>query len=543
MEEKHQVMLYPIGIQDFANIRESGYVYVDKTDLVHRLVATGKYYFLSRPRRFGKSLLVSTLEAYFQGKKELFQGLAIENLEQDWNSYPVLHLDLSGKEYNGIDDLDVSLDQHLCQWEQSFGFEKRYPMADARFKDVIDAAYEKTGKPVVILIDEYDKPLLDAAGNEPLREAFRSRLQGFYSVMKSRDGKLRFGFLTGVTKLGKLSIFSGLNNLNDISMANQYADVCGISEDDLHAYFDGSVEEMASTNGMSKEECYAKLKDYYDGYHFSIKCPDIYNPFSLLSALYQQEFKDFWYETGTPTFVVKALRQGKFNLENLTLDRVPASALGGVNADDSDPVPVLYQSGYLTIKSYDERRQRYSLKYPNQEVERGFMECLAKTYVPTASYYSPFDVQKFVDDFEKGDAEDLMKRFEAFFADADYAIVGDAELYFQNTMYVMCKLMGQFVQVERHTSAGRMDIVVQTEKYIYVMELKMDASADEALQQIEDKGYAKPFATDPRQLFKIGVNFASATRRIEEWKIRQTDMVGVIHDDIGVLGEHRNAGR
>ena len=543
MEEKHQVMLYPIGIQDFANIRESGYVYVDKTDLVHRLVATGKYYFLSRPRRFGKSLLVSTLEAYFQGKKELFQGLAIENLEQDWNSYPVLHLDLSGKEYNGIDDLDVSLDQHLCQWEHSFGFEKRYPMADARFKDVIDAAYEKTGKPVVILIDEYDKPLLDAAGNEPLREAFRSRLQGFYSVMKSRDGKLRFGFLTGVTKLGKLSIFSGLNNLNDISMANQYADVCGISEDDLHAYFDGSVEEMASTNGMSKEECYAKLKDYYDGYHFSIKCPDIYNPFSLLSALYQQEFKDFWYETGTPTFVVKALRQGKFNLENLTLDRVPASALGGVNADDSDPVPVLYQSGYLTIKSYDERRQRYSLKYPNQEVERGFMECLAKTYVPTASYYSPFDVQKFVDDFEKGDAEDLMKRFEAFFADADYAIVGDAELYFQNTMYVMCKLMGQFVQVERHTSAGRMDIVVQTEKYIYVMELKMDASADEALQQIEDKGYAKPFATDPRQLFKIGVNFASATRRIEEWKIRQTDMVGVIHDDIGVLGEHRNAGR
>ena len=247
---------------------------------------------------------------------------------------------------------------------------------------------------------------------------------------------------------------------------------------------------------------------------------DIYNPFSLLSALYQREFRDFWYETGTPTFVVKALKQGKFNLEDLTLDRVPASALGGVNADDSDPIPVLYQSGYLTIRSYDERRQRYSLKYPNQEVERGFMECLAKTYIPTASYHSPFDVQKFVDDFEKGDAEGLMKRFEAFFADADYEIVGDAELYFQNTMYVMCKLMGQFVQVERHTSNGRMDIVVQTEKYIYVMELKMDASADEALQQIEEKGYAKPFAADSRKLFKIGVDFSSQTRRIEEWKIQ-----------------------
>ena len=446
--------------------------------------------------------------------------MAIENLEKDWNTYPVLHLDVSGKEYNSMDDLDVRLDRHLSLWEGTFDLKKRYPMADTRFSDIIDVAYEKTGKPTVILIDEYDKPLLDAAGNEPLREAFRSRLQGFYSVMKSQDGKLRFGFLTGVTKLGKLSIFSGLNNLNDISLDNQYADICGISEDDLHAYFDGSVEEIASTNGMSKEKCYAKLKDYYDGYHFSTKCPDIYNPFSLLSALYQQEFKDFWYETGTPTFVVKALRQGKFNLENLTLDRVPASALGGVNADDSDPVPVLYQSGYLTIKNYDERWQSYNLKYPNKEVERGFMECLAKTYVPSASYNSPFAVSKFVEDFEKGDAEGLMKRFEAFFADADYEIVGDAELYFQNTMYVMTKLMGQYVEVERRTSNGRMDILVQTEKYIYVMELKMDASADEALRQIEEKGYAEPFVSDPRKLFKIGVNFSSATRRIEEWKIQ-----------------------
>ena len=516
---KKEAMLYPIGVQNFESIRQGGYVYVDKTALVHRLVTTGKYYFLSRPRRFGKSLLVSTLEAYFQGKRELFHGLAIENLEKDWSAYPVLHLDLSGKTYRNENDLEMTLDQHLRQWEKDCGLAARYPEPDVRFKDVIDAAYEKTGKPGVVLIDEYDKPLLDTAGNERLREAFRSRLQGFYSVMKSRDGKLRFGFLTGVTKLGKLSIFSGLNNLNDISMDEEFSSLCGISETDLHTYFGESVREMAAANKLSEEECYTKLKDYYDGYHFCAESEDIYNPFSLLSALRKKRFNDYWYETGTPTFVVKALRQGKFNLEDLTLEGVPASALGGVNADDSDPIPVLYQSGYLTIRSYDERRQRYSLKYPNQEVERGFMECLAKTYIPTASYYSPFDVQKFVDDFEKGDAEGLMKRFEAFFADADYAIVGDAELYFQNTMYVMCKLMGQFVQVERHTSNGRMDIVVQTEKYIYVMELKMDASADEALQQIEEKGYAKPFAADSRQLFKIGVNFASATRRIEEWKI------------------------
>ena len=512
-------MLYPIGIQNFESIREGGYIYVDKTDLIHQLATTGKYYILSRPRRFGKSLLVSTMDAYFQGKKDLFKGLAIEKLEKDWTEYPVLHLDLSGKEYNSMEDLDARLDRHLSLWESNFEVRKRYPMADSRFSDIIDAAYEKTGKPVVILIDEYDKPLLDSAGHEALREAFRSRLQGFYSVMKSQDGKLRFGFLTGVTKLGKLSIFSGLNNLNDISMNFRYADICGISEKDLHAYFDESVREMAEANGINQEECYAKLKDYYDGYHFCRNSPDVYNPFSLLNALNQQEFNDYWYETGTPTFVVKALRSGKFNLEDLTLEGVPASALGGVNADDSDPVPVLYQSGYLTIQSYDERWQSYTLKYPNKEVERGFMECLAKTYVPSASYNSPFSVRKFVEDFERGDAESLMRRFEAFFADADYEIVGDAELYFQNTMYVMCKLMGQYTQVERHTSNGRMDIVVQTDKYVYIMELKMDASADEALKQIEDKGYAKPFAADPRKLFKIGVGFSSETRRIKEWKM------------------------
>ena len=512
-------MLYPIGIQNFGKIRQGGYVYVDKTDLIYQIAQTGGYYFLSRPRRFGKSLLISTMESYFQGEKELFEGLAIEKLEKDWTAYPVLHLDLSGVTYTDENVLNEKMENTLRQWEKIYGLVNDFKTDSVRFSNIIDAAYEKTGKPVVILIDEYDKPLLDTAGNEPLREAIRSRLQGFYSVMKSQDGKIRFGFLTGITKLGKLSIFSGLNNLNDISMNFRYADICGISEKDLHAYFDESVQEMADVNGISKEECYARLKDYYDGYHFCRNSPDIYNPFSLLSSLYQQEFHDYWYETGTPTFVVKALKRGQFNLEGLTLEGIPASALGGVNADDSDPVPVLYQSGYLTIKSYDERWERYTLKYPNKEVERGFMQGLANIYVPSMRYNSPFDVQKFVEDFEKGDAESLMKRFEAFFADADYEIVGDAELYFQNTMYVMCKLMGQYTQVERHTSNGRMDILVQTDKYIYIMELKMDASADEALQQIEDKGYAKPFAADPRKLFKIGVGFSSETRRIKEWKM------------------------
>ena len=275
-------MLYPIGIQNFESLRKDGFAYVDKTELIYQIASTGRYYFLGRPRRFGKSLLVSTMEAYFQGKKDLFKGLALEKLENEWTEYPVLHLDLSGKEYKSMEDLDVRLDRHLSLWESSFDAAKRYPMADARFSDIIDTAYEKTGKPVVILIDEYDKPILDSAGNEPLREAYRSRLQGFYSVMKSQDGKIRFGFLTGITKMGKLSIFSGLNNLKDISMDHRYVDICGISEEDLHACFDKSVQEMADANGLSKEECYAKLKDYYDGYHFCENSADIYNPFSLL---------------------------------------------------------------------------------------------------------------------------------------------------------------------------------------------------------------------------------------------------------------------
>ena len=371
-------MLYPIGIQNFEKIREGGYVYVDKTDLIHQIVRTGGYYFLSRPRRFGKSLLVSTMEAYFQGKKDLFHGLAIEKLEKDWTEYPVLHLDLSGVTYTDENVLNEKMESTLRQWEKLYGLANDFKTDSVRFYNIIDAAYEKTGKPVIILIDEYDKPLLDSAGNQALREAYRSRLQGFYSVMKSQDGKIRFGFLTGVTKFGKLSIFSGLNNLEDISLSRTYADLCGISEADLHHYFTQSVQELAQANELTQEECFAQIKDYYDGYHFAPDTPDIYNPFSLLRCLKSREFGDYWYETGTPTFVVKALRSGKFNLEDLTLEGVPASALGGVNADDSDPVPVLYQSGYLTIQSYDERWQSYTLKYPNKEVERGFMECLVK---------------------------------------------------------------------------------------------------------------------------------------------------------------------
>ena len=311
-------MLYPIGIQNFEKLRQGGFAYVDKTDLVYQIVCTGGYYFLSRPRRFGKSLLLSTMEAYFQGKKELFEGLAIENLEKDWTEYPVLHLDLGGKEYKSLEDLDARLDRHLGLWESLLDCPKRYPMADARFSDIIDAAYRKYGKPVVILVDEYDKPIVDNLNKDELKEAFRSRLSGFYSVMKAQDGKIRLGFLTGITKIGQLSIFSGLNNLKDISLDPRYADLCGISGNDLHRCFDPSVLELAQANQLSKEEGYARLKTLYDGYLFAPGSMGVYNPFSLLNTLDIKIFNEYWYSTGMPAFLSQALKQTQYDISKLT---------------------------------------------------------------------------------------------------------------------------------------------------------------------------------------------------------------------------------
>ena len=375
-------MLYPIGIQSFEEIRNGGFVYVDKTALIYRLAASGQYYFLSRPRRFGKSLLVSTMETYFSGRKELFEGLAMESLEKDWTEYPVLHLDLTGSSYTDISHLKVSLDQHLRKWESLYDVTPMSEEVSSRFKDIIDAAYRKTGQKVVILIDEYEKPIIDNIDNPELMEQFRRELQGFYSVIKGKDNAIRFAFLTGVTKLGKMSIFSGLNNLNDISMDPRYADICGITEDELKSTFGESVEELARANELSVDDCYKKLAQMYDGYHFTENSVGIYNPFSLLNTFNSGKFRMYWFETGTPTFLVRYLKQGNHNLDNISRNDVSLETLTGSNYVSPAPITLMYQAGYLTIKDYDQRFNTYNLDYPNEEVKRGFMYSLSQLFAP-----------------------------------------------------------------------------------------------------------------------------------------------------------------
>jgi hypothetical protein len=512
-------MKYPIGIQNFGEVRRDGYAYVDKTALMYKMVSEGKYYFLSRPRRFGKSLLLSTLEAFFQGERELFQGLAVERLETEWVKHPILHLDLNVKKYEGGDDLYKILNRHLEKWEQAYDSPYGERDLEERFLQVVECAYRKTGKRVVILVDEYDKPMLQAIGNEELQTEYRATLKAFYGVLKSCDRYIRFAFLTGVTKFGKVSVFSDLNNLIDLSLDHRYAEVCGMTERELHTNFDESVAALAEANGMTKEECYERLRLDFDGYHFSIEGPGMYNPFSLLNTLSSQRFNDYWFETGTPSFLVYQLKKTCYPLENMTTEEVSTDTLNSIDIMDQNPLPLLYQSGYLTLKSYDKRFDSYTLGFPNREVEQGFIKYLLPFYTPQTDKKSAFSIARFVKDVENGDAESFMHRLQDFFANGDYQVVGNTEKYFQNTLYVFFRLLGFYVDVERHTTGGRMDVLIQTPDYIYILELKVNQTAAAALQQIEEKDYALPFASDPRQLFKIGINFSTDTKLIDDWKI------------------------
>ena len=511
---------YPIGLQNFKGLREDGYLYIDKTAFIYELVNSGKYYFLSRPRRFGKSLLLSTMEAYFQGKKELFKGLALENLETDWKVYPVLHLDLNVGKYDTPEALIERLNYHLAGWEKTYDLIPEVQLSPAtRFENVITRAYEKTGQKVVILVDEYDKPILQAIGNETLQNEYRTMLKSVYGVTKSLDGYIQMAFFTGVTKFSKVSVFSDLNNLKDISLDYRYAEICGITEKEIRNNLDTEIAQMAEANHLTKDECYAELKENYDGYHFSEESVGVYNPFSLLNALSEQRFKDYWFETGTPTILVETLKHNNYELENMTQEEVTSDLLGSLDAIDTNPLPLIYQSGYLTIKSYNPRFNTYRLGFPNGEVERGFTQFLFNHYVPIPQNKSMFFVSRFVEEVECGKPESFMSRLESLFADQDYQIAGNAELYFHNAVALIFKMLGFYIDVERHTSDGRMDMLIQTKDYIYILEFKMDKSADEALAQIKEKQYAKPFEKDPRKLYKIGVNFSTATRRVEDWKM------------------------
>ena len=509
--------LYPIGIQNFEKLRNGGYVYIDKTALMYRLVTTGSYYFLSRPRRFGKSLLVSTLEAYFQGKKELFEGLAVSELEKEWKRHPVIHLDLNAKKFDCPGDLIRLIDRQLLVLEAEYGKVETDETIDDRFVSLIRNMHDRTGERVVILVDEYDKPLLQAIGNEALQNEYRAILKAFYGVLKSMDGYIRFALLTGVTKFGKVSVFSDLNNLFDISMDENYTSICGISEKELLDNFDEDIRALAENNGQTYEEARKQLKEDYDGYHFCPGSPGIYNPFSLLNTFKSREYGSYWFETGTPTYLVELLKSHKYSLYKLAHEKTTAKVLDSIDSASRNPVGVIYQSGYLTIKGFIPEPRIYELGFPNREVEEGFMDFLVPFYTPVEESESGFAVWEFIQDVKAGNVDGFMERLQSFLADCPYEMAKDIELHYQNVLFIVFRLTGLYTQVEYHTSRGRIDMVVQTADYVYVMEFKLDGSAEQAIEQIEERQYDLPFAKDRRKVYKIGVNFSSETRNIDRW--------------------------
>ena len=508
----------PIGIQTFEDIRRGNYLYVDKTSILWQIINTGKPYFLSRPRRFGKSLLVSTFEAYFQGRKDLFEGLAIEKLETKWEQYPVLHLDLNAKRYETAADLVAMLNQYLEKWEAVYGDEKKDRSPEERFSYIIEQAYLKTGKGVVVLVDEYDKPLLQALLDENLLDEYRRILKAFYGVLKSSDRYLRFIFLTGVTKFAQVSVFSDLNQLNDISMKPQYATICGITRQELEDTFTPELNRLAETNELTCEETLNKMTALYDGYHFCEFAEGVFNPFSVLNVFDGYKFSNYWFQTGTPTFLVELLKKSEYDLRTL-IDGVEANASSFMEyrVDANNPIPLIYQSGYLTIKGYDKRFGNYLLKFPNDEVRYGFMDFLVPYYTSVVDDERGFYLGKFVRELESGDVDAFLTRLQAFFADFPYELNEKTERHYQVVFYLVFKLMGQFTGAEVRSARGRADAVVKTPKYIYVFEFKLNGTAEQALQQIDEKGYLIPYQVDGRELVKVGVEFSAEKRNIDRW--------------------------
>ena len=509
----------PIGIQSFEKLRRENYVYIDKTEIMYRLVSTSNPYFLSRPRRFGKSLMLSTMEAYFLGKRDLFKGLAIERLETEWNTHAVLHLDLNAEKYDSPERLHDMLEFQLRGWEETYGTGGKGITHSARFMEVIQKAYEKTGRGVVILIDEYDKPLLNSFHDEALQKAFRETLTAFYTVLKSADQWLRFVFITGVTKFAQMGIFSNLNQLKDISLDPRYAALCGLTGDEIRADFVPELKLLAKENNLDDEACMERLTRMYDGYHFNYRdMVGIYNPFSILNVLDSTMFENYWFASGTPTFLVEMLKKTDFDLRELDGIEVSAASLSDDRANINNPVPMIYQSGYLTIKKYDERFQIYTLGFPNDEVKYGFLNFVTPFYTPVAETDTSFYIGKFIRELREGDPDAFLTRLRAFFAGISYELNNRTERHYQTIFYLVFKLMGQFAETEVRSAKGRADAVVKTADYIYVFEFKLDGSADQALAQIDDRGYLIPYTVDGRKLVKIGVNFDPAQRNIGDWK-------------------------
>ena len=517
----------PIGIQSFEKLREDGYLYVDKTAYVYGLAKAGVPYFLSRPRRFGKSLLVSTMRAYFEGRRELFEGLEIERLEGNgpdaWQPHAVFHFDFNGADYTRDDALAQKLDVQLARWEESRGIVAEGGLGD-RFACLLAAAHEQTGRRCVVLVDEYDKPLLDAMDDPALLERNRMTFKSFFGVLKSADEHLRFAFITGVTKFSKVSIFSDLNQLNDISLNRDYASVCGITEEELVANFDGEVGRLAEELGLARKECMGKLRTMYDGYCFHPASPGVYNPFSLLRCFFNRDLGSYWFESGTPTFLVRRLRETHFDVRKLTDGTLWAAEarVSDYRADDPDPVPLLYQSGYLTIKDFDAAARVLSLGVPNGEVERGLAESLLADWAPASDPGSGKDVYTLRARMLAGDTDGMRDVFFALFASIPYTREADPfENYFQTVIYLVFTLLGQMAHVEMHAAVGRVDCVTECGGFVYLFEFKRDGTAAEALAQIDARGYAAPYAADPRELVRIGAAFESGSRMLADWEARR----------------------
>lgn len=517
----------PIGVQSFEKLREMQCVYVDKTEYVYQLVHRVAPFFLSRPRRFGKSLLLSTLRAYWEGKKELFKGLAIEKLEEEnteaWKKHPVFYFDFNGANYQE-ETIEKVLINHLNRWEEKYHVTTKSETLGGRFQNLLIRAYEKTGLRCVVLVDEYDKPLLDLIDNPELQEHNKAVFKGFFSNLKSCDDYIRFVFITGVTKFHKVSIFSDLNQLNDISLNEDFSSICGITEEEIKKYFSSEISILAAKQKIDETACLQILKEQYDGYHFCADGIGVYNPFSLLKAFYEKRFGSYWFETGTPTFLVKALKNSNFDVRRLTNKTIYAgeNALQDYTGDTLIPTPLLYQTGYLTITEFDSVSQEYTLAFPNKEVKYGFLESLMTEYIPDCSAGSGIDIFTLRRYIEHGELENIRKVLTALFAGISYSPSGAVfEHYFQTVIYLVFTLLGKFALCEMHTAEGRIDCKVETAKFIYLFEFKRDESADKALQQIEDKNYAFPFAADHRKLYKIGVSFSSENRELADWKVKE----------------------
>ena len=515
----------PIGIQDFERLIKEDYIYVDKTEYVYNLARSGLPYFLSRPRRFGKSLFLSTLRCYFEGKKELFKGLKIEELEKDnpdaWQEYPVFYFDFNKDEYKRITALEDVLKSHLEMWERKYDVDPGEHSLAARFQELIVKAVETTGRNAVVLVDEYDKSLLEVGDSERL-EHNKAVFKGFFSTLKSYDRYLKFVFLTGVTKFSKVSIFSDLNQLNDISMDNEYSGICGITQSELESIFDKEIEDLAKAQDIDRQEYLIELKKMYDGYHFSNNSESVYNPFSLINSFAKKEFGMYWFATGTPTFLIDKLKASNFDAKEITSGNLYANqnVLTDYRFDNPNPIPLFYQTGYLTITGYDKKYRSYQLNYPNDEVKYGFLESLAPMFLNEEKEIDPLDIRSFGMDIDSGNTDGLRDRFTALFARIPYPTDEKVvENNFQNVIYIVFMLLGQYTKAEVHSSKGRADCIVETDAYVYIFEFKRDKTAEEALKQIEDMGYANMYAADKREIIKIGVNFDSKERTVNGWAL------------------------